>query len=209
MRKIAFFLVISIVVSVSANAADQLDLVLKRIESKFKEIDSMTTGFIQHRKLSVFKHELEIRGKIYMQQPDAFAWYVEKPFKSAMIIDGDIIKQWDEETGKTRKISLRKKPAFRAAVDQMRLWFSAQYSELRSSYSIKLVAENPVILEFRPKEEDAGSSFFSKVLITFREDEGYLQSIAIYEDSGDSTVINFEETSLNTEVDKAIWHPGK
>ncbi len=209
MRRIALLLIVSILVSVSAHAADQLDVVLKRIESKFKEIDTMTTGFIQHRKLSVFKHELEICGKIYMQQPDAFAWYVEKPFHSAMIIDGDIIKQWDEETSKTRKISLKKKPAFRAAVDQMRLWFSAQYAELRNSYSIKLVAESPVILEFRPKEEDAGSSFFSKVLITFREDEGYLKSIAIYEANGDSTVINFVDTVLNSTIDETVWHPGK
>ena len=207
--KIRHYFLLFMMISLPIHAADSLDTVLKRVEAKFKDIDSMTTGFIQHRKLSVFKHELEIRGNIYMQKPTAFAWYVESPFKSAMIIDGDIIKQWDEETGKTQKISLRKKPAFRAAVDQMRLWFSAQYSELRNSYSITLISEKPVVLEFQPRAGDAKNSFFSKVLITFREDESYLQSIAIYEASGDSTVINFVETSLNTAVDKAIWHPGK
>ena len=144
-----------------------------------------------------------------MKKPSAFAWHVERPFRSAMIIDGDVIKQWDEETNKTQEISLRKNPAFKAAVSQMQHWFSAQYSSLTNGYAIKLVSEDPVVLLFKPKTKDTGSDLFSEIEVSFRDDEKYLKSIAIKEVSGDSMTINFSDTTLNTEIDPKVWNPGK
>ena len=51
-------------------------------------------------------------GRIYMQKPLKFAWHLETPIKSRMIISGEKLRQWDEESDKVEKIDLGKNPMF-------------------------------------------------------------------------------------------------
>ena len=187
------------------SASPSLDEVLKILEEKMGSIQSLDTEFVQEKKLAIFSQTLEIKGKVYIQTPDKLAWHVESPMKYSMVMEGKIMRQWDEETKKIQKISLKDNPAFETALKQMKDWFGGAYSNMLVDYDISLVKSKPVTLFFAPKSSSPVSGVIESVKVTFREDEAYIKEIDILEKSGDETLLKFENTLLNVLLDPSVW----
>lgn len=187
-----------------ARAAD-VTHILKSLEKNLSAIESIDADFTQEKTLTIFKSKLKMTGRIYMQKPSKFAWHLETPIKSRMIISGEKLKQWDAESGKVEKVDLGKNPMFLNATKQMQLWFSGNYSSLTSEYVISVVSVKPVVLKLVPMANNMAKSFMKEITVSFREDEKYVQSILITEASGDTTHFRFMETKLNCPIPEKAW----
>jgi outer membrane lipoprotein carrier protein len=183
----------------------ELNAVLNRLESRMAEIRTVKTGFVQEKELAVFKQKVVLKGSVYIEKPSRLAWLVERPVKYRMIMSGDSITQWDEDTDRVQKISLAKNPAFEAAIGQMKVWFSGNYVPLMKDYEISLAKERPVSLKFIPKPGTFAGSVIKSVTVDFRKDEQYINRIFIEEKGGDTTNLLFMETRLNIPVESFVW----
>ena len=198
---ILFMLCLSLPVSVIAS----VEGVLKDIETKMSGIRTIETDFVQEKELAMFKAKIIIEGSMYIQKPKLFAWHVYKPVRYSAIINGDVMRQWDEETDQTHKISLSKNPMFSVIITQMQLWFLGAYVELLDDYSITVLQQNPLMLTFTPHENTSVASVIDKIEVVFREDESYISQIHIWEKSGDNTLVSFINTRFNVPIDPVIW----
>jgi len=196
-----FALYLSLPVSASANVEE----VLVDLEAKMSGTQTIETDFIQEKELVMFKDKITIEGSLSLQKPDLLAWHVHKPMRYSAIMDGDTMRQWDEETGQTHKISLTKNPVFSAIITQMQIWFLGTYVDLLDDYDITVLRQNPSILEFVPRETTAAGSVIDKIEVAFREDECYISKIRIWEKNGDNTLISFINTRLNAPIDPVVW----
>ena len=187
------------------NACDEIAEVLTRLEHNMSEIKSISSGFVQEKDLALFKNRLLIKGFVYLKKPDLLAWYVTEPLRYKVVIKGDTIAQWDEETDKTQKISIKKNPALQAVFEQMNKWFSGAYSSMTSEYRIMLLSRAPVSFRFIPKEGTYAHNAISSVTVVFRDDERYIQKIEIKEKTGDFTNIRFINTLLNGIIADTAW----
>ena len=122
-----------------------------------------------------------------------------------MVIKDDILSQWDEDIDQVQKISMKDNPAFQSVVGQMRKWLSGIYTSLLVEYNITVLKQNPISLKFTPRENTAAYNIISYVRIVFREDERYLREIYIKEKGGDTTLLRFTNTLLNTPINVAAW----
>jgi len=122
-----------------------------------------------------------------------------------MVIKGDLIKQWDQDSRQMQVLSLARNPTFSVAINQMKVWFKGNYSSLLNEYEIKVIGRNPVILEFTPKENAPAASLINKVNITFQNDERYIKKIAIVEKNQDTTELAFTNTKLNNPINPSNW----
>lgn len=179
--------------------------VLNKLESSFANVKTVRTRFVQEKRLALFKNALVTRGVIHVQPPDKLLWRVESPIKYVLLIDGKQAKQWDGETGKTQKIPLAGNPVFSAVTEQLRSWFGGRYSLLAQDYVIAQRAETPAVFVFTPKPDTPPAKMLLAVTVTFREDKRYIASIRIDEAGGDSTVLRFEETEINTPFEPKDW----
>ena len=178
---------------------------LLELETKMSGIGSVKTRFIQEKELVMFKHKIILEGMLFLKKPDRLAWHVQKPMRYSTIIDGDMIRQWDEETDQVHRISLIKNPVFEAVIAQMKMWFLGAYVDLESDYKVTIRRRNPFILEFIPRDTTVASSIINQIVVTFREDERYISGIRIEEKNGDSTQFTFIDTRLNSPVDPVAW----
>ena len=115
----------------------------------------------------------------------------------SLVIDGEVVRQWDEDTQQVQQISLSKNPAFQAVIEQMKQWFSGTYTSLLAEYDIKLLKQRPLSLSFVPHKNTVASNVINNVTVVFRDDERYIHQICIEEKSGDSTFLTFVDTLLN------------
>jgi len=188
-----------------AFADSDVELLLKKLEVKLSGLKSIQTDFIQEKKMSVFDKKIILRGRIFIQEPELFSWRTFEPVRYCMIIKGDTIKQWDEDSKQVQTLSLSRNPTFLIAVNQMKTWFQGQYLKLLNDYEVRIISSNPVILEFMPKKSAAAFGIIKKVRITFRIDERYIERIDIEEKNHDLSSLTFLNTKLNTPIDPSSW----
>ncbi len=186
-------------------AEQRVEDVLIRLEEKMSDIKTLQTGFVQEKNLAIFDRKIILKGRIFLEKPDLFAWHTEEPTRYSMIIRGDIILQWDEDIDQVQKVSMKDNPAFQTVVGQMRKWLSGIYMSLLEEYNVTVLGQKPVSLKFIPRENTMAYNIISYVRIVFREDERYLCEIYIKEKGGDSTLLRFNDTMLNTPINDAAW----
>ena len=186
-------------------AEQSVEDVLSRLEEKMADIKTLETDFVQEKELAIFDRKIILKGKIFLQKPNLFAWHTEEPTRYSMIIKDDVILQWDEDIDQVQKVNMKDNPAFQTVVGQMRKWLSGIYMSLLEEYSVIILRQNPVSLKFMPRENTMAYNIINYVRIVFREDERYIHEIYIKEKTGDSTLLRFNDTMLNTPIDDAAW----
>lgn len=183
----------------------EVEPLLKRLEGKISGVKTLETEFIQEKKLAVFNNAVVLEGKVFIQEPDLFSWHTDKPVRYVMVIKGDIIKQWDEDTKQVQSLSLSRNPTFLVAVNQMKVWFSGNYISLLKDYEARVVTSQPIVLEFTPKPSAAAFNIIKKVRMAFQEDERYISRIDIEEKNQDSTSLVFINTKINSPINSSAW----
>jgi outer membrane lipoprotein-sorting protein len=189
----------------SAVPAPGLKEALARVEGKISDLQTVQTSFVQEKELAAFNQKIVLKGTLCLQKPSLLAWRVFEPARYSIVIDGSMVRQWDEDSNQVQEVSLAKNPTFQTAIGQMKQWFSGAYSALLTDYAITIHNQDPLALEFIPHATALAAQVVKHVTVVFREDERYIQEIRIEEQSGDRMLLRFVNTHLNESIDPAAW----
>ena len=179
--------------------------VLQRLEERMSGVRTLTADFVQEKYLIVLEEPLVLKGTIFMQKPDLFSWIVREPLRYSMVIQGEVVRQWDEDTRRVEKISLSKNPVFKMAIQQLRDWLSGAYKSMLGQYEVTVLDRSPISLEFVPRDTALVQGVIDRVTVEFDRDERYIWRIQIFEKQGDRTLITFVDTLLNAPIAPAAW----
>jgi outer membrane lipoprotein-sorting protein len=182
-----------------------LEEVLSRLEERVAGIETLKADFVQQKFLAILDDPLLLKGTIAMEKPDLFSWKVREPLKYSMVIRGEVVRQWDEDTRRVEKISLSKNPVFAMAIHQMREWLSGAYRSMLGQYQVTIVDREPLSLEFVPRDTALAQEVIAVVTVEFDRDDRYIRRIDIREKEGDRTLITFSNTRLNAPIAPAAW----
>lgn len=203
------FVFLAVANTYAGTPAKDINLVLTDLEKAMSGIKTIQTDFIQEKTLSLFKEKIILKGKVFIQKPNLLSWRVFSPMRYSMVIRGATISQWDEDTNQVQRITLTQNPAFKLAIEQMQNWFYGSYKSMLNDYRITARGENPLTLEFVPKETSPAQNFISRILVTFQKDAHYLSQINIEEKSGDTTLLKFVNAKLNKPISPGAWEAKK
>jgi outer membrane lipoprotein-sorting protein len=179
--------------------------VLSRLEEKASRIETLRADFVQEKFLAVLDRPLVLKGTLSMQKPDLFSWIVREPLRYSLVIRGESVQQWDEDTRRVEKISLSDNPVFKTAIRQMRDWLSGAYQSMLGQYEVTVVDESPASLEFVPRDTAVAQEVIERVTVEFDADEHYISRIHILEKGGDRTLIRFSNALLNAPIAPEAW----
>lgn len=185
--------------------AGDLEGVLVRLEDSVSGMQTLKTDFIQRKYLAVLDQPLVLKGSISMEKPDLFSWMVREPLRYSMVVRGEVIHQWDEDTQRVEKISLAKNPVFKMAIQQLRDWLSGAYRSMLGEYQVRVLDDEPISLEFVPRETAIAGEVIDRVTVVFDRDEHYIRQIEIFEKRGDRTLLTFANTVLNAPISPSAW----
>ena len=162
-------------------------------------VTGIDAEFKQLKKLSIFSKTLVITGKMTIRTPRFFKWEILSPLKSSVVVDGDNVTTWDEETNEKVRISLKDNPVAGGVWTQMDAFFMGRFDELKKLYKIELLAESPVTLRFEPLAKPLATVMKSVTLVfAERQNLAYLKKVTMVEKEGDSTTIDFAKVKLQT-----------
>jgi outer membrane lipoprotein-sorting protein len=209
MKKLITVFLLFICLSISGlyaeDTTNELDNILGSLQEKMSAVKTIQTDFIQEKNLALFKQKLTLKGKIFIQKPGLLSWRVFTPMRYSLVIKGNQVSQWDEDTNQVQSVSLTNNPSIQAAIQQMQNWFSGTYKSMKGDYNIALISQQPLKLEFIPKEKSMVRNFIQHVTVLFQNDQQYIKEIIILEKSGDSTLLEFINAQLNQEISPKAW----
>jgi outer membrane lipoprotein-sorting protein len=188
----------------SAPAPASLELI-SHLQKQLSTVESVQADFIQVKNLAVLKHKLTIRGSFALQKPNRVMWIVREPVRYAIRVDGEEVRQWDEDTNKVQIIHLGGDPTFKAVSEQIQAWFLGDYKQLAGSYEVFVISDKPLALRFAPKAGTMVAKLISQIEVTFGPDEMNIDKMRIHEATGDNTDLTFVNTRLNQPVPKETW----
>ena len=167
---------------------------LAGLETAFASIRRVETEFRQVKHLAMFRDEVVLCGRMTLQPPDGFRWEVETPVRTTVTADADGITVWDEFSGEQR-IGFAENPAASMMWGRMADWFHGRWAQLAEQYEVELVAREPLILRFTPKNE-VWRKAMASVTVEFSSDHRYLRRLELREAGGDGSEIDFFNTRI-------------
>jgi outer membrane lipoprotein-sorting protein len=179
--------------------------VIAQIQHQLGGISTVDCDFQEDKNLVMLNHTLKIRGRVGLAKPNRLIWIVDSPVRYAVRIDGDEVRQWDEDTNQVQVIHLGGDPTFKAISEQVQGWFLGDYKQLQDSYDLYQTSRQPVSLAFIPRAGTAVTKLLKRIDITFNADETYIDTIVVREAGGDVTRIRFVNVRLNGPPDDKKW----
>lgn len=207
MRRVPAVFMLCLVLSGPLYAADaETGKILQGLEQKMQKIETLQTRFLQTKQLSIFQKEVQLQGTLAMQKPDHFAWRTESPLRYSIVIEGNKMSQWDEDTGHVETLSFSSSPVMRMVVEQMQTWFYGAYGSLMGQYGITVLSKEPLTLQFIPGAKSPAFGMIRSITVYFKTDHSYIESMEIEEKNGDRSSMVFSETVLNGKISPSVWN---
>jgi outer membrane lipoprotein-sorting protein len=176
---------------------------LARLKDKAGQVQSIYSGFVQERRLSIFSQTLRSRGVFAFGRPASLRWEYLEPVRSGFALSGEAGKRWNELSGESREFQAGRDPIMQLVAAQILLWTTLDLETLGKTFRIEVESGSPAVLRFTPLTPDRGP--VTGMRITFTPDDSAIAVIEIMEKDGDSTTIRFTDTRLNTVLDDTLF----
>ena len=178
---------------------------LRVIQDRLGAVRTVQADFEQEKDLSLFKQKVIIVGRIYIENPGRFAWHAEKPVRYRLSINGDDVRQWDEDTRQVQRVPVAANPVLKMATGQMRDWFAGRYAGMLKEYDVAVSGVSTLTIRFVPKPAALTAKVLRSVEVTLQADAQYIDGIRIEDLNGDATTIRFKNAILNEPIDPRAW----
>ena len=196
-------------VAAAEEADTDLDTLMAGLEERMAEIRSVQASFFQQKELSLLASTVVIKGRMALEG-DRLAWHVDEPVRYSVVVIDAVMRQWDEDTGRVQRQSLKGNPVFQAVMEQLGHWFAGRYRPLRQEYRVELLERSPALrLRFVPREESPAAKAIRSVTVEFPAEDAYIRGLKIVDAAGDATTLTFSDAVLNAPVPEETWRVGE
>lgn len=176
---------------------------LSKIKKQAEPIKTLFSCFTQVKHLSMFEKDLNSTGKFYYQKPDCLRWEYVNPYEQGFVMCAEQGVKWDEISGE-QTISVSENPLWATLSKQLIAWSNLDMDWLQKKYNIKIVQNEPLVLELVPKSEGMGQ-VFNRLIIKLKKNKGLIREIVLHEKGADWTKVLFEDTEINKNLPSNIF----
>lgn len=191
-----FALVVAIVFSVSAKAADAPGNghdAASELASVLKSYESYQADFIQIVVNEKGHHVQETRGSLKAKRPGLFYWETRAPLSQFIVSDGDKVELYDPDLEQVTIHKLDERVQTTPA-----LLLSGEVDNLDETYTVSQRSIGDKTREFTLEPRSPDSLFVSLRLTFF---DGELQEMRMQDSLSQLSVLSFDNIRLNQPVD--------
>jgi len=182
----------------------ELSAVLAAISAKAAAVNTVSSGFVQEKRLSMFDTTVVSDGRFLFAKPDRLLWEYRSPMIEGFALSGDRGVRWTDAPGSRQEFSLRSDPVMNIVARQLLAWATFDLAWLEEQYSIVLENPQPVILRLTPKRQGE-AEVLQYLLIEFSASEDTVRRVELHEGSGDFTRIVFTNATVNSPLDDSLF----
>jgi outer membrane lipoprotein carrier protein len=178
--------------------ASNVDDVVGRVDDRYAKTQDLQGEFAQETIIEGFETGFKSTGRFYLKKPGLLRWDYLEPSKEHIYVDGDEVMMYVPEhqqvvKGTLTQISASKGPlALLLGVGKLSKQFTVLESPEASSDSQKIPD-----LTLIPKPDGGTVPTIKKILLQLFPDSYLIQTITIFETSGNISRVHFDHIQVN------------
>jgi outer membrane lipoprotein carrier protein len=178
--------------------ASNVDDVVSRVDDRYAKTQDLQGTFTQETIIEGFETGFESTGRFYLKKPGLLRWDYLEPSKEHIYVDGDQVMMYVPEhqqvvKGTLTQISASKGPlALLLGVGKLSKQFTVLESAEASSDSQKIPDVTLI-----PKPDGDTAPTIKKILLQLFTDSYLIQTITIFETSGNISRVHFDHIQAN------------
>ena len=192
----SFFLLFLLIFSASSVAGG----LYNRLQSSLKGIKTLTGTFVQKTYMKDIDRTQVFKGRFYMKSPDKMKWvYTSKSTDVVYILGEKLIIYQPEEN----QAFITKTEGMGLSASPLRILLAKDLSKMDF-----LITESEDSIILTPKKDEL---MIKKIKLTISPKEHLIKKIELIDASGNQTVIEINNYSINPDIDSSVFqfHPPK
>ncbi len=196
-RWLGFLMIFSIPVAlpIKAVAEGRLDedFILRQLARVQREMEDFTADLIQEKRISFLREEITSHGVIEFKRPNKVFIELFDPDPSLMVVDGDSLWLYFKRERVAQRYRVGNNPMVKRYLMILDNPFKGGWGKLTSIRKEDELA----VLEIIPGKAEA---IFSKITFWVSTQNWLIKKLALYEKSGDVTILSYENIRVNTGI---------
>ena len=172
-------------------------LALKQMSQKLMLNKSLKARFVQERHLALFDDVLRVKGFCYYQSPGRIRWEFVEPYASIMIMrENGRGEKFDVVAGRAVPSKTMDRQVLSEVLNQISKWMRGDLERAMEDFQVELYRQGDFRLVLKPRSESV-STMLARIEFVIDPQDYLAQSITLWENENNRTVIRFLEQSLN------------
>ena len=186
----------------------ELEKLLARIEKDTSNLVTLKTDMTQEKHLAMFNDVLQSKGVCIFQKPNKVRLDTISPYRSSLITSGKRVVKYNFSNGKWVKLKLPSKDIVLMVTRQIADWLQGKFVSKDSLYNISAFKGRHTTITLSPKNNKLRATL-NRIELTLSTDRYRIESVTIYEDGNDFTVMRFSNELENIKLPKEVFdtHP--
>jgi len=193
----------------SVNPEDKLQLILNQLKKADAQLKSFVADFKEIR-IFLYSPEPEVaQGKIYFKKPEQVRWDYSLPGEKHIVLTPTKGWLYLPEIKQVQLINLKGE----RKLSSLPIGLSGPAPDFEQNYQVRLIEKEgetiekgKYILELTPRPESEVAAVYTRILLTL-SDKRWLPAdrIELLEMTGDKTIIELNEISLNAKISSKLF----
>jgi outer membrane lipoprotein-sorting protein len=169
------------------------DFIFRQLARVGNEVEDFSADFIQEKRISLFRKEIVSHGTIQFKRPDKVLIEVFDPDPSLMIVEGNSLWLYFKRERVAQRYSVAGNPVLKRFLAILNNPFKGEWGRVTTMSE----EDDSVVLDVMPGEAEA---IFSKITFWVSTQDWLIRRLALYEKSGDVTILSYENIRVNTGI---------
>lgn len=169
------------------------------MKQALKNVQTISCAFQQEREVSVLTEKGISRGKLLYKKDVALLWQYDQPDKSGFLLKGNDITILDRSGNPMT--DQRAGGLFRHIGKIILMGLTGDMLEESGEFRPEVISSGDFIKIVLVPNQKEMKRLFTHMELFFRKEDYVIQTVVIYETSGDKTTVRFGDIRLNLPVD--------
>jgi outer membrane lipoprotein carrier protein len=204
--KLNSYIVIAILLSLTyaySSAAEELEIVVDRIQKKYEEITDFHAKFTQEATVKALDKVQKSEGEVWFKKPGKMRWNYYTPEKDEIVSDGrtlwfyDVAEKQVIESPLAQVSDTQNTTSLLSGLGNIKEVFDASFAD-----ATELTSNGNYMLELKPK---TGEEQYNKAIVAFDKDTMVVNSIYLYDPFGNLTTISLKDIEIDKGVQDSLF----
>lgn len=179
------------------------ELLVAKVNQTALSIKSIECDFIQIKHISLLKEKMTSKGKMYYSNDNRLRWEYLSPYTYCFILNDTKVSL--TSSSKKDIIDIKNNQMFQEIAKIMMNSVTGRCLSNTSDFNVEISTKsNKTIAILYPKRKTL-RQLFTNITLNFNEDYSMIETVELFEKSGDKTEIKLINPKLNISIDENVF----
>lgn len=189
--------------SVNVSSAEEIEVVVEKIQNKYEEITDFHAKFTQEAAVKALNKVQKSDGEVWFKKPGKMRWNYYAPEKDQIVSDGrtlwfyNVAEKQVIESPLAQVSDTQNTTSLLSGLGNIKEVFNASFAD-----GAELSSSGSYLIELKPKSDEEQ---YNKAIVAFDKNSMLVNSIYLYDPFGNLTTISLSNIKIDNGLEDSLF----